>query len=136
MISLTLDEALYVLGLSPVAQDTHGLCALEPVPLKGGGYWMPEDVLDHPATQDVYDYLVDKVIPGGPTPEQTWDFGTLEAPNQAEIDAYNAASMSYTAPETERGSEDRVGEATALMLKMGLTAGQHAGNGRKTKRLR
>lgn len=132
MISLTLEEALYVLGLSPVAQDTHGLCALEPVPLKGGGYWMPEDVLDHPANEDVYDYLVDKVIPGGPTPEQEWNFGTLEEPNQAEIDAYNAVNLSYTAPETERGSEERVGEAMALMAKMGLTTV----NGKKAKRLR
>jgi hypothetical protein len=96
---------------------------------------MPEDVLDHPATQDVYDFLVDKVVPGQPTPEQEWDFGTIEAPNQAEIDLYNSMRISYTAPDSVRGTEDRVVEATAALAKGGKLAPKYIPPNTSQKRL-
>ena len=103
MISLTREEAEYVLGVSP----THSYSALEPAPLKGGGYWLPEDVMDDPSNADLVDFLVDHVVPGEPLPEQTWDFGTPEEPNQEDIDAYNAAKLTWSEPASERGSVER-----------------------------
>jgi hypothetical protein len=80
---------------------------LEPAPLKDGSYVLPEDVLDDEANVDVHDFLVDHIVPGDPTSEQTWDFGTMEEPNQVEIDAYNAAKLTWSEPQSERASEAR-----------------------------
>jgi hypothetical protein len=103
MISLNRADAEYVLGVSP----THSYSALEPAPLKDGSYWLPEDVITDPANVDLMDFLADRTIPGEPTPEQTWDFGTPEVPNQEDIDAYNAAKLTWSEPVTERGTTAR-----------------------------
>jgi hypothetical protein len=100
MISLTRADAESVLGPSP----THPHSALEPAPLKDGSYVLPEDVLDDEANADVHDFLADKVIPGDPTPEQTWDFGTMEEPNQPEVDAYNAAKLTWSEGGAQRAA--------------------------------
>ena len=87
MILLTREEAETVLGPSPTAPES----ALEPAPLMDGTYVLPEDVLDDPANADVYDFLVDHVVPGDPDPALVWDFGTPDNPNEHDIIAYNAA---------------------------------------------
>jgi hypothetical protein len=109
MISLTRSEAEYVLGVSP----THEHSALEPAPLKDGTYVLPEDILDDEANADVHDFLVDHVVPGDPAPEQVWDFGTMEEPNQIEIDAYNAAKLTWSETTSSRASPDRQAEVIA-----------------------
>ena len=44
-----------------------------------------------PAHADIKDFLITKYMPGDPDPRLLWDLGTMEDPNQEEIDAYNAA---------------------------------------------
>ena len=104
MILLTRAEAENVLGPSPTTPHS----ALEPAPLKDGNYVLPEDVLDDPANADVAAFLSTKIVPGDPTPEQSWDFGTMEEPNQAEIDAYNAARLSWSEGEKWRAASAAV----------------------------
>jgi hypothetical protein len=103
MISLTREEAEYVLGKSP----SHEHHALEPVPLKDGTYVLPEDVLDGEENADVYDFLVNHVVPGDPPANGGWDFGTMEMPNQAELDAYNAAKLTWSDPTEQRATPER-----------------------------
>jgi hypothetical protein len=100
MILLTREEAESVLGPSPTAPES----ALEPAPLMDGSYVLPEDVLDDPANDDVYDFLVDHVVPGEPDPALVWDFGTPDDPNEHDILAYNAAKLTWSEGGAQRAA--------------------------------
>jgi hypothetical protein len=102
MIILTRSEAEYVLGVSP----THGYAALEPVPLPSGEYILPEDVLADPANTDVKNFL--NTLPKREiTPEESWDFGTLEDPDETARAAYDAARLVWHEPTDVRLSPAR-----------------------------
>lgn len=103
MINLTKENAEYVLGVSP----THPHNALEPAPLMDGTYVLPEEVLDDPANADIHDFLAGYVVPGDPDPALIWDFGTPEDPNEHDIIAYNAMKLTWSEPNSVRGSAER-----------------------------
>ena len=116
MIVLNRAEAEYVLGLSPVT--VHGASALEPAPLPSNEYILPEDVLADPTNVDVQAFLA-----GQPTreilPEENWDFGPIDDPDEAAIAAYNAAKLTWSEPTDERAT---LGRAARLLEKFGARA--------------
>ena len=113
MIILNHAEAEYVLGLSPI--DTHGASALEPAPLPSNEYVLPEDVLADPANDDVQPFLSGQPV-REILPEENWDFGTPEEPDEAAIAAYNAAKLTWSEPTDERAT---LGRASRLLEKYG-----------------
>jgi hypothetical protein len=116
MIILNRAEAEYVLGLSPVT--AHGASALEPAPLPAGEYLLPEDVMADPANVDVEPFLASQ-----PTreilPEENWNFGTEEDPDEAALAAYEAARLVWSEPVDERATTAR---ASRLLEKFGARA--------------
>ena len=104
MIILNRAEAEYVLGLSPVTE--YGASAIEPAPLPSLEYILPEDVLADPANVDVEPFLATLPV-RDILPEENWDFGTLEDPDEAGLAAYEAARLTWSEPVDERASVQR-----------------------------
>jgi hypothetical protein len=108
MIIMTLDEAEYVLGPSPTVEHS----ALEPAPLPSGEYVLPEEVIPDPANADVKQFLeglpVREVLP-----EENWDFGTPEDPDEEAQADYVAAKLTWSETMTARGTPERAAAQAA-----------------------
>jgi hypothetical protein len=124
MIILNKAEAEYVLGLSPI--DTHGASALEPAPLPSNEYILPEDVLADPTNVDVAPFLAGQPV-REILPEENWDFGTMEDPDEVAIAAYNAARLTWSEPTDERAT---LGRASRLLEKYGTRAAKRISHSR------
>jgi hypothetical protein len=116
MIVLNKAEAEYVLGLSPVT--VHGASALEPAPLPSNEYILPEEVMADPANADVVTFLSSQPV-REILPEENWNFGTIEDPDELSIAAYNAAKLTWSEPTDERAT---LGRASRLLEKYGARA--------------
>ena len=108
MIILTRAEAEYVLGPSPTVEHS----ALEPAPLPSGEYVLPEEVILDPANEDVHDFL-DPLPTRDITPEENWDFGPIDDPDEEAQAAYNDAKLTWSETMTTRATPERAAAQAA-----------------------